>query len=323
MNAIADYTYAPLGALFNLAGVPESASVPVRAKVHGISANCYAEPDEHYWFDPVNTKKLLRVFLRKPARSNVLLMGDTGAGKTSIIEQMATRLGCPVWSYACSGKTRLSPNLVGGMAMVKGETVWRDGPLLSAMRHGGIFLADEVTRMSHSEQMSLAKVLDGGCTITVPETGEVVKGAETFRFICTGNSGGYGDESGAYPGENVSSVAFLDRLQKLHVDYMPASEEVSLLKRVTSGKLPENIILAMVQLAGDIRRQFVGRGGDLRTTMSTRNLRVWALEAVDYKELRLGNSPIDDALYDTVLNGCPENDRNTIMELWQNWINGS
>lgn len=303
--------------LFGLLSVPDTAVVPVRERPEGVPETAYPEKNTDYWFQPELLKKMLRFFLGAPARRNVLLIGDAGVGKSSLVEQVAARLGWPVYSIACSGRMRLS-HFVGSFELVNGETRWRDGPLTSAMRQGGVFLADELTRLDHSEQMALAKVLDGG-TLTIPETGEMVKADPRFRFCATGNSGGFGDESGAYNGERVSSVAFLDRFQKLKVDYMPAEEEVSLLKRITAGSgLPEAAIQAMVKLATDVRKAFVGRGGDLRTVISTRSLCVWALETIGYKGIAV--HPMEEALKDTILNGCPEGDEKVISELWAHWI---
>jgi cobaltochelatase CobS len=307
--------------LFGLKDVPDSAAVPVRERIAGVPQAAYPPASEHYFFEPVLLKKLLRYFLNAPSRKNILLMGDTGVGKSSLIEQVATRIGWPIFSIACSGRMRLA-HFVGSYELVNGQTRWRDGPLTAAMRIGGVFLADEITRLDHSEQMALAKVLDSG-VITIPETGEMVEAHAGFRFCATGNSGGYGDESGAYNGERVSSVAFLDRFQKFKVDYMPEDEEVHLLRRVVDDKAPgsglsDAILVSMVRLARDVRKNFVGRGGDLRTVISTRSLCVWALETVGYKGI--AECPVEAALADTILNGSPTHEHQVIAELWMKWV---
>lgn len=306
--------------LFGLTDVPDTAVVPIREKIAGLPDGVYPTLMPFYWFEAGLLKKLMRFFFKAPARRNIMFIGDAGVGKSSLIEQVAARLGWPVFSIACSGRMRMQ-HFVGSYVLSKGETRWQDGPLIKAMRYGGVFLADEITRLDHSEQMALAKVLDQDATITIPDTGEVVRAHEGFRFCATGNSGGFGDESGAYNGERVSSVAFLDRFQKFRLDYMPPEEELKLLKAVTKDALDESILRAMVKLASDVRKNFVSRGGDLRTVISTRGLCVWALEAVGYKGI--SKVPLEEALSDTILNGCPENDSKVILELWNKWINES
>lgn len=298
--------------------ITESACINVRDIDPALPAGAYPKLNPRYLFDHALLKKMLFFLTMLGARRNLMLIGDTGVGKSSLVEQIATRLGIPVFAIACSGKMRIQ-HFVGGYTLVNGNTVFRDGPLLQAMRHDGIFLADEVTRLDHSEQMALARVLDSG-VVTVPETGEIVTATDGFRFIATGNSAGYGDESGAYNGEKVASAAFLDRFQKFVVDYLPAAAEKTLLTEIAPA-LGEVTIGRMVDFANNIRKAFVSRGGDLRVVMSTRNLVVWALEAVRYQAAELSNKPLEEALADTVLNGAPDNDRRTLDEIWQTWTN--
>lgn len=263
-------------------------------------------------------KKLLRFLLGNPARRNAMLIGEPGVGKTSIVNEIASRLNIPVFSLACSGKTRFS-HMVGGYEIVGGNTQWRDGPLVMAMRHGGIFLANEITRLDSGEQMNLAEVLDSRASITIPDTGEVVMADPNFRFIATGNSGGYGDDSGVYQGERISSVAFLDRFQVFKVGHMDATDEQALLQKLAPS-LPVAIVEGMVKLAGEVRKNFVGRGGTLRVIMSTRSLCVWAMETVGYSKISGIVDSAREALLDTSLNGAPEDEASAVLEIWDRWV---
>ncbi len=303
--------------LFGIAGA--NVPAPVRGKIDGLPAEAYPAASSGYVFPPILLKKLLRLFSGADLpRRNLLLIGEPGVGKTSIILEVAARLQIPVFALSCSGKTRFA-HMVGGHEFVGGQTVWRDGPLVRAMRVGGVFLANEITRMDAGEQMNLAEVLDGNATITIPDTGEVVKAHSLFRFIATGNSGGYGDESGAYSGERVASVAFLDRFQKIEVKHLGAAEESDLIRRVAPD-LPAQVLSAMVKLAEEVRKGFVGRGGNLRTIMSTRSMVVWAMEATAYAKIRGIADPIGEALQDTVLTGAPQEEQSAIREIWERWI---
>jgi cobaltochelatase CobS len=292
--------------------------VAVRALELGLPPEAYPSPKDNYVFQRETLLKLLRWIGPGASRRNLLLLGDAGTGKSSLILQVAARLNIPVFSMACSGKTRFA-HMIGGMEFVDGRTQWRDGPLLSAMRHGGIFLANEITRLDSGEQMNLAEVLDDTATITVPDTGEIVRAHAAFRIAGTGNSGGYGDESGAYVGERASSFAFLDRWMKLKVDYLPEDQERALLKAEVP-KLSTIIADAMVSLANDVRSGFVARGGSLRTTISTRSLVVWGKECEFYRALKM-KEPALEALNDVILNGVPDSDAEVVRELWQKWVN--
>lgn len=273
--------------------------------------------DKNYYFDPIVLKKMLHWLYGQSARRNLMLIGGAGIGKTSLILEVAGRLNVPVFQMACSGKTRFQ-NFVGSRELINGQTRWVDGPLTRAMREGGIFLMDEVTRLDAGEQMNLTAVLDGRSSLTVPDTGEVVKPHPLFRIAATGNSAGFGDESGAYVGEKTSSFAFIDRFQKLSIPVMPESVERSLIEKVAPD-LPDVVVISMTNLAREVASNFIGVGGGLSVTISPRSLQVWAMEASSYQKMNIEN-PVWESLMDTVLTGAPENDVSVIKELFDKWL---
>lgn len=292
-----------------LFGIDLEGSVQPRPLKEGLP---YPGLVEHFVFDKGRTAKLLRFFAGQAARNNILLIGPAGAGKTAVIEQMAARLGWPVWAVSCSGKVRTS-HWLGTFALRDGATVWQDGPLTLAMRHGGVFLADEITRLDAAEQMALVRVLDGG-SVTIPETGEVIRPHKLFRFAATGNSGGFGDDTGAYVGERVSSYAFVDRFIKLRVDYLDAQQEEELLKKAAPG-LPDAMRRLLVELAQHVRKASqASGGGGLRVNISTRALVACAKEAYAYKSMGLDH-PLTEAIDDIILNGAPADDTAAVREL--------
>lgn len=186
-----------------------------------------APKNPNYVFQPLLLKKLLAWHAGITHR-NLMLIGETGCGKSSVIEEIAARLGLPIFSTACSGDTRFE-SLVGSLSLENGTTMFKDGPLTAAMRVGGIFLANEITRMNAGEQMRLADVLDKGGKLTIPETGEVVIPHPDFRFAATGNSGGFGDDTGAYAGERNASLAFRNRFNVLRMKPLDQSSEEQML----------------------------------------------------------------------------------------------
>lgn len=305
-----------LKSLFGL-DVSETVTTEVRKKNPELPEECYPAAGANYIFNKELLKRILLFLNHKPIRQGILILGDTGTGKSSFVVEVCARLGIPLFQAACSGHLRVD-HLLGSYTLKDGNTLWNDGALLRAMRVGGVFLADEVTRMDHAEQMNLATILDRG-VVTVRMTGEIVKAHPDFRFIGTGNSAGHGDQTGAYRGETVASVAFLNRFQKFKMDYLDACDEVSLLASI-AGEIGRSELERMVQLATTVRKNFVGRGGDLRTVISTRDVVVWALETVRYKKTRLSQRPMDAALADTVLNGCTDEEREVISTLWDELI---
>ena len=77
------------------------------------------------------------------AKLPVLLKGPTGCGKTRFIEYMAWRLGRPLVTVACH-EDLSATDLVGRFLLEGDETIWHDGPLTTAVKHGAICYLDEV-----------------------------------------------------------------------------------------------------------------------------------------------------------------------------------
>ena len=77
------------------------------------------------------------------ARMPVMLKGPTGCGKTRFVEHMACRLKKPLITVGCHEDMTAS-DLVGRYLLDAEGTVWHDGPLTLAVRHGAICYLDEI-----------------------------------------------------------------------------------------------------------------------------------------------------------------------------------
>jgi len=76
-------------------------------------------------------------------RLPVMLKGPTGCGKTRFVEHMAWRLAKPLVTVAAHEDMTAS-DLAGRYLLEPNGTVWHDGPLTMAVRHGAICYLDEI-----------------------------------------------------------------------------------------------------------------------------------------------------------------------------------
>ena len=76
-------------------------------------------------------------------RLPVMLKGPTGCGKTRFVEHMAWRLKKPLITVAAHEDMTAS-DLAGRYLLEPGGTIWQDGPLTMAVRHGAICYLDEI-----------------------------------------------------------------------------------------------------------------------------------------------------------------------------------
>ncbi|KIO33006.1 hypothetical protein M407DRAFT_210453 [Tulasnella calospora MUT 4182] len=190
----------------------------------------------------------------------VLLVGETGCGKTSVCELFARAHGRPLYTLNCHQNTETA-DLLGGQRPLRNRTSlraeavqdalsllhdagldtnhltepdsisdailrasvdkvfppttrervrevlgklkranalfeWHDGPLVEAMRNGGVFLLDEISLADDSVLERLNSVLEPGRTLTLAEKGgwdidrlEVLASSD-FKLVATMNPGG-------------------------------------------------------------------------------------------------------------------------------------
>lgn len=141
-------------------------------------------------------------------REPVLLVGDTGCGKTTVCQMIAAQQQQELFSVNCHMHTE-GADFLGGLRPVRNRAdidddrlfEWVDGPLIHAMRNGGMFLADEISLADDSVLERLNSVLEPERTLVLAEKGshsvdnkpletEIVVGHEEFRLIGTMNPGG-------------------------------------------------------------------------------------------------------------------------------------
>lgn len=280
---------------FNLSDVPQGVTVPGYAEPGPFTP----EPEPGYRFRKEALSDVLAWF-KVGGSDGLFLAGPTGSGKTSLLVETASRLNWPV--QRATGHARLEfQELVGHHTVIDGDMVFVDGPLTAAMRHGHLFLLDEIDLVDPGELAGLNGIVEGA-PLSIPENGgEVVKPAPGFRFAATGNTAGGGDTTGLYQGAVRQNLAFMDRFWVIGVGYPDPEDEKAILAEAVPD-LPEETRKEMVNVAGEVRRLFMG-GDDaegeaaLEVTLSTRGLVRWAHLTLFNKGIAArGISPLHHAL---------------------------
>ncbi|XP_057664406.1 midasin [Diorhabda carinulata] len=136
----------------------------------------------------------------------VLLVGETGGGKTTVCKLIAENNGQELVTVNCHMHTE-SSDFIGGLRPVRDHTSenstklfeWVDGPLISAMLRGNVFLADEISLADDSVLERLNSLLEPERTLLLAEKGidinnrensELIVATSNFFFIGTMNPGG-------------------------------------------------------------------------------------------------------------------------------------
>ncbi len=236
-----------------------------------------------YVFRPELLRNVL-AYLHDSGGDALYLTGPTGAGKTSLLMQIAARLNWPVQAVTCHGRMEFG-SLVGQFVLAKGTTQFVYGPLANAVKFGHLLILNESDLMDPAELAGLNDLIEGQPLVIPEHGGEVIQPHPRFRLIATGNSTGSGDASGLYQGVLRQNLAFMDRFRVIHVDYpTPELEKAVILGAVPTmeGEIADKMLL----VASEIRRLFQGgerEAPELTVTMSTRTLVRWAYLAVMFK----------------------------------------
>ncbi|KAG8524470.1 Midasin, partial [Galemys pyrenaicus] len=140
----------------------------------------------------------------------VLLVGDTGCGKTTICQVFAALANQKLFSVNCHLHMETS-DFLGGLRPVRQKTKdkeeidtsklfeWYDGPLVLAMKEDGFFLLDEISLADDSVLERLNSVLEVEKSLVLAEKGsiedkdnevELLTAGKKFRILATMNPGG-------------------------------------------------------------------------------------------------------------------------------------
>ena len=205
----------------------------------------------------------------------VMLIGHTGAGKTSLIEQVAARSHHGVLRSNMNGQTTVG-DFVGFWTVKGGETLWVDGVLPTAMREGLWLIVDEIDFAEPSILAALTAVLEPHGRLVLKEKGnEIVAPHPAFRLFATANAvGAMSQFRHLYQGANLMNEAFLDRWRVYLLDYLTPAEEADVLMRTLGPHMTRTLATTLAAIAADCRAAFARE--DLSSAFSTRRLLDWA-----------------------------------------------
>lgn len=266
--------------------------------------------DEGYHFQNITERVCYDIIRSKP----VLLIGHTGTGKTSLIEQLAARINQPTIRANMNGQTSIS-DFVGQWGVKGQETYWIDGILAYAMRMGLWLIVDELDFAEAAILSVLNAVLERNGKLVLKERGnEVVAPHRDFRIIATANAAGQMmDHRAMYQGTNIMNEAFLDRFKCYIIDYMSEAVECKVIKSKVP-TLPNTLVSKIVSVAHTIRHAF--NKEEVQCTFSTRRLLDWAEDIAFLKEKEIKNY-IFEAAEGTIFAKISTDDRDIIKGLMQ------
>ncbi|MCB2185681.1 MAG: CbbQ/NirQ/NorQ/GpvN family protein [Deltaproteobacteria bacterium] len=184
------------------------------------------------------------VFLRAYGlKLPIMLKGPTGCGKTRFLEHMAWRLGRPLVTVACHEDLTAS-DLVGRYLLKGAETLWMDGPLSLAVKHGAICYLDEVVEARKDTTVVIHPLTDDRRVLPQEKRGKILEAHPDF-LLCISYNPGY--QSVMKDLKHSTRQRFV----ALEFDYPPPGLEKQIL--ISETGLDEALAAQLVKLAEMVR----------------------------------------------------------------------
>ena len=269
--------------------------------------------DEDYRFDEDTTLAILAGFAHN---RRVMIQGYHGTGKSTHIEQVASRLNWPcIRVNLDSHISRI--DLIGKDAIVledgKQVTAFREGILPWALQNPVALVFDEYDAGRPDVMFVIQRILEVEGKLTLLDQNKVIVPHSHFRLFSTTNTIGLGDTTGLYHGTQQINQGQMDRWSIVStLNYLDHEAECEIVagkvKEYASDDEGKRVISSMVSVADLTRKGFVN--GDLSIVMSPRTVLTWAQNAEIF-----GN--VGFAFKLTFLNKCDELERPIVAEYYQ------
>ena len=250
----------------------QSVNMPVAAQTTAISHldNVKIIPEKMSNYVPFGHFKDVKNIIKSKIFFPVFVTGLSGNGKTLMIEQTCAQLKRELFRVNITIETD-EDDLMGGHTLQGGDIMFREGPVIKAMRKGAVLLLDEVD-LGSNKLMCLQSVLEGKGYL-IKKTGEWVTPKEGFTILATANTKGQGSEDGKFIGTQVMNEAMLERFAiTMQQEYPPVKTERSILKKEMelTGQVDDEFCDKLVDWADIIRKSYYE--GAIEDVVTTRRL---------------------------------------------------
>ena len=164
----------------------------------------------------------------------------------------------------CGGGT---PNIV--KTSTDSQLVWKDGPVIQAMKHGAVLVLDEIDQ-ARTSIMALQTIAQGK-SYYIKKTNEIVEPQPGFTIVATSNTKGNGENTDMFAGAQIMNQAFIERFAIfLNQQYPDAKTETRILSKLFDDEVNKPFIQKLIKVAKATRE--VMDEGQVEHCLTTRRL---------------------------------------------------
>ncbi|MBC8438236.1 MAG: CbbQ/NirQ/NorQ/GpvN family protein [Deltaproteobacteria bacterium] len=214
---------------------------PYQKKINGIKIEDYHIIKEPFYVETGSEISLFESAYK--LKLPVLLKGPTGCGKTRFLEHMAWKLSRPLVTIACHEDLTAS-DLVGRYLLRDNQTIWQDGPLSLAVKHGAICYLDEAVEARKDTTVVIHPLTDNRRILPQEKRGLLLESHQDFLIVMSYNPG--------YQSV-MKDLKHSTRQRFLAIDftYPPAKEEQNII--VEEGQVDKETAACLVKLGEMVR----------------------------------------------------------------------
>ncbi|KAI5271234.1 midasin [Aureobasidium subglaciale] len=187
---------------------------------------------------PTTRSNAMRVIRALQLTKPVLLEGNPGVGKTTLVTALAQAIGMPLTRINLSEQTDLM-DLFGSDVPVEGAEAgtfaWRDAPFLRAMKNGEWVLLDEMNLASQSVLEGLNACLDHRGEVYISELDQTFRRHPDFRLFAAQNPHHQGGGRKGLP------ASFVNRFTVVYADVFSPEDLVLICQKSFASYDADNI----------------------------------------------------------------------------------
>ncbi|RAR03021.1 midasin [Stemphylium lycopersici] len=204
---------------------------------------------------PTTRSNAMRVVRALQLPKPILLEGNPGVGKTTLVTALAKAIGKPLTRLNLSEQTDLM-DLFGSDVPVEGGAAgtfaWRDAPFLKAMKNGDWVLLDEMNLASQSVLEGLNAVLDHRGEVYISELDQTFHKHRDFRVFAAQNPHHQGGGRKGLP------ASFVNRFTVVYADVFRPDDLTLICEKIFPG-IEKQEVTKLIRFVAELDEQVVTR----------------------------------------------------------------